>query len=114
MSKCISWLDNVYQFVEILQLIAEPNRIKILCLLADAAHAPEHYQKDKENYQGLCVSEIMKSIDKPQALISHHLSMLKRVDLVKTQKQGTKVLYQLNAEVFNCIKENLKTVFHLK
>lgn len=115
MSQCISGLENIYAFVEVLQLIAEPNRIKILCLLWDVENDPERYYEPKTtHYQGLCVYDIMKVLDKPQALVSHHLWMLKRAQLVTTERVGKKIYYQLNHTVFDTFKEHIKTIFHFK
>lgn len=61
----------------------------------------------------MCVSELTHLLDKPQALVSHHLSMLKRVQIVQTQRVGKKIYYLLNKEVFDQFQQNLKTVFHI-
>lgn len=97
---------------------AEPNRIKILCLLANAYNNPKKVctceDCECEKLGGVCVCEMMKSLNKPQALVSHHLSMLKRVQIVKTQRVGKKIYYLLNKEVFDQFQSDLKTVFHVK
>ena len=67
---------------EFLKVIAEENRLKILCLL----------QK-----QNLCVCEIQKYFDLPQNLISHHLKVLKDFGLVESKKEGTKIIYSINS-----------------
>lgn len=111
MGKCISGLENLESFVEILQVIAEPNRVKILCLLGEQEIANQNTQ---DICLGICVCDIVEKLQKPQALVSHHLSMLKRVQLVTSQRSGKKIYYQLNLSVFVPFKDALKTVFHFE
>lgn len=105
MSKCISWLENIESFTELLQLIAEPHRLKILCILA---------QNWQEAQNGFCVSYLVEALKKPQNLVSHHLSMLKRAQIVLAKREGKHIRYRLNYEVYNKLKDALQIVFHLK
>lgn len=68
---------------EFLKVIAEKNRLKILCLL----------QK-----QDRCVCEMQEYFDLPQNLISHHLKVLRDFGLVSSQKEGTKIIYSINSQ----------------
>lgn len=61
-------------------MIAEESRLKILCILNKGKH---------------CVCEIMEQIPLSQSLISHHLSDLKKEDVVKDIKKGRKAYYSL-------------------
>ncbi|MDD2732147.1 MAG: metalloregulator ArsR/SmtB family transcription factor [Candidatus Pacebacteria bacterium] len=73
--------NNLDQTTEFLKVIAEPNRLKILCILRK---------------QEKCVCEIWQFLDLPQNLISHHLKVLKDFGLIGSRKEGTKVFYFLN------------------
>lgn len=64
----------------LLKIISEESRLKLLCIL----------KKDKH-----CVCETMDHVDMSQSLISHHLADLKTVGLVKDEKRGQRVYYQL-------------------
>ena len=64
----------------LLKIVAERNRLKLLCIL-----------KNKEH----CVYEFMEHLDMTQSLISHHLADLKTAGLVIDEKRGQKVYYQL-------------------
>jgi len=75
--------NNLEQVAEFLKVIAEENRLKILCIL----------QKGE-----LCVCDIWQQLDLPQNLISHHLKILKDFNLVESKKEGTKVIYSLNSK----------------
>ncbi|MFH1412465.1 MAG: metalloregulator ArsR/SmtB family transcription factor [bacterium] len=67
--------------VDFLKAISEENRLKILCILRK---------------QELCVCEIWQILDLPQNLVSHHLKVLKNFGLVKSKKEGARVIYSLN------------------
>ena len=72
--------------VDFLKIVAEENRVRILCMLKDGPK---------------CVCEIWPALDLPQNLISHHLGVLKEFGLVKSNKQGLKVFYELNVKNLN-------------
>lgn len=72
------------KIVEYLKIIAEPNRLKILCFL---------------NKGEKCVCEIWKFLDLPQNLTSHHLKILKDAKLIKSRKQGLKIFYIINKKI---------------
>lgn len=71
-SKYISSLSDI------LKLVSEESRLKILCILRQG----EHY-----------VCEIMEHVDMSQSLISHHLKDLKDVDILQDEKRGVRVYY---------------------
>ncbi len=72
---------ELMETVEFLKTIAEPNRLKILCLLRNGE---------------ACVCDIWESVGVTQNLASHHLKELKRVGLVSDRKVGLKVFYSIN------------------
>lgn len=69
--------------VGFLKIIAEENRLKILCLL-----------QKKE----MCVCDIWQHFNLSQNLVSHHLKVLKNFDLLTSKKEGTKVIYSINPQ----------------
>jgi DNA-binding transcriptional ArsR family regulator len=79
--------------------LGESNRIKILELL-----------KNEE----LCVSDICKRFDITQPSVSHHLDILKRSGLVKSEKRGREVYYSFNRDaIIDCCGQQFKA-FALK
>lgn len=64
--------------------IAEPNRLTILDFL-----------KDGEK----CACEIHPKINLSQNLSSHHLKVLKDIGLLKSRREGIKILYSRNEEI---------------
>jgi ArsR family transcriptional regulator len=67
--------------VEFLKVVAEENRLKILCML----RAGEK-----------CVCNIWQFLDLPQNLTSHHLKVLKDFGLIEDRKEGLRVYYSIN------------------
>lgn len=68
---------------EYIKAISEPNRLKILRLL-----------KDNEK----CACEIHPKLNLPQNLSSHHLKILKKLNLLNTRRDGNKIIYSRNEE----------------
>jgi DNA-binding transcriptional ArsR family regulator len=78
--------NDLEQTLNFLKVISEPNRLRILCIL----------QK-----QEMCVCDIWQCLDLSQNLTSHHLRVLRDFHLVKSKKEGTKVIYSINAKIMN-------------
>lgn len=64
--------------------LGDPIRLEIVNLLAG-----------KE----MCVCDIISSFQVSQPTISHHLRVLKQVDLVNDRKEGKWIYYSLNSEM---------------
>jgi len=69
-----------------LKLIADPNRLRILALLARGER---------------CVCDIETPLDLPQNLASHHLAALKRAGLARDRREGKWVYYSLDADALD-------------
>lgn len=99
--NCCSNITREGQKVEtlssILKIVAEPSRLKLLCILRKGEH---------------CVCEIMEHVDFSQSLVSHHLKDLREIGAVSDQKRGQRVYYSLSNKgqhitdaLFQIIKE---------
>ncbi|MGB9681117.1 MAG: ArsR/SmtB family transcription factor [Minisyncoccia bacterium] len=75
---------DIKKLSEFLKIISEENRLKILFILQN---------------QEKCVCEIWQILNLPQNLISHHLKVLKKFNLVSSRKVGLKIFYKLNLKV---------------
>lgn len=96
--KCIS--DKEIEYLEdVIQTISQKNRLKIICML--------------EREETLCVCDIIENLGIRQNLVSHHLSVLKKVGILGTTRSWVKIYYYLNTEVYNKIKKNIKKIFNL-
>jgi len=75
--------DQVALTVEVFRMLAEGTRIQILWALIDTEMA---------------VSDIAEMLGKPGPAVSQHLAKLRMARLVRTRREGTSVLYQLENE----------------
>jgi len=72
--------EEIARTATILKLMAETNRLKIICILSDGEH---------------CVCEIIKHLNLSQNLVSHHLNKLKKAELISGRKCGVWIHYSL-------------------
>jgi len=84
---------------DFLKLIAEKNRLKIVCLLAQGE---------------LCVCEIWEMLNISQNLTSHHLKALKDYGLISSRKEGLNVFYSLNTSSLEESKKLLNKFLNLR
>ena len=77
-SCCTGDTKELEKTIYFLKIINESNRLKILCILKK---------------ESLCVCDILKLLDIPQNLASHHLKMLKEFGLIDSKKEGRKIFY---------------------
>ena len=72
---------EITRSVELLKVIADENRLKILKVL----------QLGEK-----CVCEIWKQLCLPQNLVSYHLKTLEDIKLISSRKEGLWVFYKIN------------------
>jgi len=73
-------IEETRQTVELLKVVAEENRLRILCILRKGEH---------------CVCQVIDYLNLSQSLVSHHLKNLKDAGLIKDSKRGLWVYYSL-------------------
>lgn len=83
-------MDNLFK------ALADANRRKIIQLL-----------KKKD----MSVSDLLGHFPFTQASLSHHLDILKRADLVLTERQGQFIIYSLNTSVFEDVASMFLNLF---
>ena len=71
-------MGRVYDF---LKVIADKNRLRILCILQE---------------QSRCVCDIFPDIGISQKLTSHHLSQMKKIGLVEEKREGNFIRYSVD------------------
>ena len=79
-----------------LQALSDPSRMKILELLKK---------------RDMSVSEIAQSFSITLPSLSHHLNILKQVNLVTDRKKGQERIYSLNLSVFEAVAKSLLNFF---
>jgi len=81
---------------ESFKVLAEPNRLKILCMLQEGER---------------CVCDIWRFLKLPQNLISHHLKILKDAGLISSRKDGLRVYYSMDRSAVSKFNSSLKSFF---
>jgi len=74
---------EISKAADLLGIIAEENRLKILCVLKKGER---------------CVCDIWRDLGITQNLASHHLRALKDAGMIVSRKEGLKVIYSINKE----------------
>jgi len=91
--------DKLNGIAELLKVFGDPTRLKIINVLLE----------DK-----LCVGDITYLVNSTPSAVSHQLRILKSAKLVKSQKIGKVVYYELNDEhvkiLFNIGKEHIDEI----
>lgn len=98
MTKCDKKID-LTKLSEVLEMLSQPLRLQIVCMLSKV--------------ERLSVCEMIETFKIRQNLISHHLSMLKRIWIVNTQREWVKIFYSLEKKIYDNFKSNLKKVFNI-
>lgn len=80
-------LRKTYAF---LRAVADPNRLKILCVLRGGSK---------------CVCEIVPAVGISTKLASHHLKQLKKIGLLVEEREGNFIRYSLKKKA---IREHMK------
>jgi len=75
--------NQILSQLSLLKLLADRNRLRILCILNSNSHT---------------VSEIIEHLEQSQSLVSHHLIDLKKMKLVSNKKEGRAMIYSLSAK----------------
>lgn len=70
--------------IRLFSTLADGNRLKILLMLRE---------------QDMYVNDIAKKLRMSQPAVSHHLFVLKSVNLVHNERQGKQVLYSINKKM---------------
>lgn len=79
--KNIKSKKEIEDAADLLGVIAEENRLKIICVL-----------KRGEK----CVCEIWQYLGIAENLASHHLKILKKAGIIVSRKKGLNVIYSIN------------------
>ena len=72
--------ETMERIGELFKGFADPTRVHILSLLQE---------------QELCVTDIAAAVELSQSAISHQLSLLKQMHLIKFRREGKNLLYSL-------------------
>ena len=98
-SYCLNEDKDIELVKDFFSLLSEPNRIKILCLL---------WKDDK-----LCVCEIAEALGLKQNLVSHHLSMFKRIQLLDSERIWISIYYKINQQNYAKLKKLVSNILNI-
>jgi ArsR family transcriptional regulator, lead/cadmium/zinc/bismuth-responsive transcriptional repressor len=92
-------LSKAQQMAEFFRLLGDPNRLRILSLLAQ---------------QNLCVCDLATILEMSESAVSHQMRTLRSLRLVSYEKCGRKVYYRLLdhhvLELYESVAEHLNEV----
>lgn len=91
--NCKAGCEKIRISTDLLKAVAEPNRLRILCLLSDGSN---------------CVGEISKRLHLPHNLVSFHLKNLLEVDILEKERDGNRSIYSINREMEKYVKSFLE------
>ncbi|HCB51007.1 TPA: ArsR family transcriptional regulator [Patescibacteria group bacterium] len=89
--------DDLSLFSKELSTISQIHRLQIICMLSKV--------------KSLCVCEIIQELGIKQNLVSHHLKVLKELNLLTTERKGQNIHYAINKEVFGEFTKIMKHLF---
>lgn len=90
--------DSIDKVAQIFKAISDPTRIKILYMLSQ---------------EECSVSHITEILSISQSAVSHQLSLLKTLRLVKTRREGTSIIYSCDDEhVISLLKQAIEHAEH--
>lgn len=73
--------EELQEYARILKAVGHPIRLRLLCLI--------------ERRQDPCVSDMWKCLNQPQPVISQHLAILKKNNIVSAEVQKTRRVYSV-------------------
>ena len=77
---------HLNELAKIMRTVGDESRLKILCVIF--------------NENKICVSDIAKKLDMSVAIVSHHLQVMSREDLLVPVRDGKNVCYGLTKGPF--------------
>lgn len=90
--------NGIDKLARIYKALGDPSRLKIIYVLSKSP---------------LCVCDIATLLDMTQSSISHHLRMLRDLNLVKFRKDGKLVIYSLDDDhVLRLFEEGIQHIRH--
>jgi len=84
---------------EIFKALADPSRRRILKLLQKGS---------------MSAGQLAEQFDFTPASLSHHFTVLKAADLVRTERRGQSIVYSLNTTVFEDVSRLLLDMFDVQ
>ena len=84
--------ETFNQLLQFFKVLGNESRLKILGLLANGERS---------------VGELAALLDVREPTVSHHLAMMKKLNLVKAYADGTTRIYSLNAQALDAMNRDI-------
>lgn len=92
---------NIQCLIDIFQALGNNVRFKILTTLMEQ-------KKKMPDGNGLCVCDLVRTCKTANSTMTHHLDWLKSVRLLKSEKKGRWIYYDVNIDMINKIKDSIE------
>lgn len=86
-------LEYIDKMTIIFRLLGNKNRLRVLYLCQEMA---------------VSVGDIVNELQQSQSLVSHHLKYLRDEGLIKANREGKRMLYQVKDKRVQCILKDMK------
>jgi ArsR family transcriptional regulator len=91
------------EFSEIFKALSNPNRLKIFTRLASCCIPGTVSVLDSDDTA--CVGELGGELDIAKSTVSHHIKELRRVGLIRTRRDGQKILCWVDPKLVNILSD---------
>lgn len=97
---------NIDEFAEVFKALSNPNRLKIFLSLTSCCKPGTVglFDQDSSAYIG----ELADEVAVVKSTVSHHIKELKRVGLIKTERQGQKIACWVDPEMVDALSRFFK------
>lgn len=83
---------------ELFQALGNNTRFKIVEILMDE-------RRKAKNWDGMCVCDIISKCKVANSTMTHHLDWLRSVGILKSEKRGKWIYYDVNMDTLNTLKK---------
>lgn len=97
--------NNTEQFAEIFKALSNPNRLRIFLRLVTCCTPGTVSIVDPQNLHTTCIGDLGQDLGIVKSTVSHHIKELKRVDIIRTQRDGQKIECWINPEILKNLKD---------
>ena len=91
------------EFAEIFKALSNPNRLKIFTLLASCCIPGTVSVLDSNDTA--CIGDLGRELDIVKSTVSHHIKELRRVGLIRTRREGQKILCWVDSDLVNALRD---------
>ncbi len=88
-------MENFDALAATLKALADPVRLRIIDMLS---------------CMELCACSILEGLSITQPTLSHHTSILQRLNIITSRKKGTLIYYSINQEAMQNIQDTLERI----